>query len=93
MFTENCELNFETDYKNQSIEIKADIELQKSTDNNYGSDIDGRRGESATFIDDWRIISAEWKLRNNWHYSSGLKPKNRNKIYALINKQIETTLL
>lgn len=93
MFTENCELNFETDYKNQSIEIRADIEFKKSVDNNYGADADGRRGETATFIDDWSIISAEWKLRNNWHCISKLKLKNRNKIYNLINKQVEATLL
>ena len=94
MFTENCELNFEWNYKNDRvIEIKSVVELEKSTDSNYGADADGRRGETATFIDDWSIISAEWKLRNNWHCISKLKLKNRNKIYNLINKQVEATLL
>ncbi len=94
MFKENCECNFEYKYKNDRvIEIKSVVELEKSTDNNYGADADGRRGETATFIDDWCILSAEWKLRNNWHNISDLKSKNRNKIYGLINKQVEATLL
>ena len=94
MFKENCECNFEYKYKNDRvIEIKSVVELEKSTDNNYGADADGNRGVRMTFIDDWQVISAEWKLRNNWHCISKLKLKNKNKIYDLINKQVEATLL
>ncbi len=93
MFTENREVNFEWNYKNQTIEIKSVVELEMSIDNNYGADADGNRGVRMTFIDDWQILSAEWKLRGNWHDINKLKLKNKNKIYHLINKQVEATLL
>jgi len=90
MFTENCDVNFEWNYKNDRvIEIKSVVELEMSIDNNYGADADGNRGVRMTFIDDWQILSAEWKLRGNWHDINKLKLKNKNKIYHLINKQVE----